>query len=114
MADMKQSTSFPGDRRQPSRLQRRAPASIQINRSTDWNVAIPLLSPLISSPTSPDSSNLTVEINSVCNKKVEVKEKPAAAAAAAVLVFKKWQHPATPFCYEATPLVPFVLCTETI
>nr|XP_009617952.1 uncharacterized protein At4g14450, chloroplastic-like [Nicotiana tomentosiformis] len=111
MADIKQSSNFSGDRRQPSRLQRRAPASIQINRSTDWNVAIPLLSPLISSPTSPDSNNLTAAINSVCSKKVEVKEKPAAAA---VLVFKKWQHPATPFCYEATPLVPFVLCTETI
>ncbi|XP_009761626.1 uncharacterized protein At4g14450, chloroplastic-like [Nicotiana tabacum] len=114
MADIKQSSNFSGDRRQPSRLQQRAPASIQINRSTNWNVAIPLLSPLISSPTSPDCNNLTVAINSVCNKMVEVKEKPPAAAAAVVLVFKKWQHPATPFCYEATPLVPFVLCTETI
>ncbi|XP_010024003.2 splicing factor, arginine/serine-rich 19 [Eucalyptus grandis] len=42
-------------RRQPSRLQRRAPASLQIASpaSQQWNVAIPLLSPLASSPTSP-------------------------------------------------------------
>uniref|UniRef100_M1B1M0 ATBET12 n=1 Tax=Solanum tuberosum TaxID=4113 RepID=M1B1M0_SOLTU len=56
MADIKQASTFSGDQQRPSRLQWRAPASIQINCATDWNVGIPLLSPLISSP---KSSNLT-------------------------------------------------------
>ncbi|KAK4361551.1 hypothetical protein RND71_020503 [Anisodus tanguticus] len=95
--------------RNPSRLQRRAPASIQINRTTDWNVAIPLLSPLITSPASPDAGNLKSAINRLANKKEESKkevpEKP-------VMVFKKWQHPAAPFCHEPAPLIQFV-CTGT-
>ncbi|KAL3334697.1 hypothetical protein AABB24_031095 [Solanum stoloniferum] len=107
MADNKPLISSSGDRRQPSRLQRRAPASIQVDRVTDWNVAIPLLSPLITSPTSPESDNLKAAINTFSSSvhKEEVKkehtEKP-------VMVFKKWQHPASPFCYEPAPLVPFV------
>ncbi|CDO99193.1 unnamed protein product [Coffea canephora] len=101
-----------GNRSQPSRLQRRAPASIQINRVTDWNVAIPLLSPLITSPTSPGSTDLTAEIKSRSGGGVEESEKkeklqPGVSAATS---FKKWQHPAAPFCYEPAPLVPFV-CT---
>ncbi|KAK4732522.1 hypothetical protein R3W88_025510 [Solanum pinnatisectum] len=101
-----------GDRRNPSRLQRRAPASIQINRPTDWNVAIPLLSPLITSPASPDAGNLKSVINRLSNsnssssnsKKEEVKKE--------LPVFKKWQHPAAPFCHEPAPLIQF-LCTGT-
>ncbi|XP_009772289.1 uncharacterized protein At4g14450, chloroplastic-like [Nicotiana sylvestris] len=102
-----------GDRRNPSRLQLRAPASIQINRASDWNVAIPLLSPLITSPTSPD--NLKSAINRFSNSsnnnkegvKKELPEKPVKT------VFKKWQHPAAPFCHEpAAPLFQFV-CTGT-
>ncbi|KAI3459473.1 hypothetical protein Pfo_016136, partial [Paulownia fortunei] len=89
-------------RRQPSRLQRRAPASIQINPVTDWNVAIPLLSPLVQSP-----NNLTAEIKSCSNSD---KESVAAAAEKPVVVMKKWQHPAAPFCYEPAPFLPFV-CT---
>ncbi|GFP85795.1 hypothetical protein PHJA_000723200 [Phtheirospermum japonicum] len=83
-----------GRRRQPSRLQRRvpAPASIQINPLSEWNVAIPLLSPLDLSP-----DNLTAEIKS--------SEKPVA-----VVVMKTWQHPAAPFCYQPTPFLPFA-CT---
>ncbi|CAN4091175.1 unnamed protein product [Withania somnifera] len=94
--------------RNPSRLQRRAPASIQINRSTDWNVAIPLLSPLITSPEE-GAGNLKSAINRISNTKEEVKkevtEKP-------VIVFKKWQHPAAPFCHEPAPLIQFV-CSGT-
>uniref|UniRef100_A0A7C8YUM9 Uncharacterized protein n=1 Tax=Opuntia streptacantha TaxID=393608 RepID=A0A7C8YUM9_OPUST len=87
-------------RRQPSRLQRRAPASIQINRSTDWNVAIPLLSPLASSP--PSIINPTAEIGSRL-------ELPAPQTASSrpeppkPVVYKNWQHPAAPFCYEPSP-----------
>ncbi|XP_052188312.1 uncharacterized protein At4g14450, chloroplastic-like [Diospyros lotus] len=88
-----------GSRRQPSRLQRRAPASIQISPVRDWNAAIPLLSPLITSPTARDP---TAEIRS-CNNQNQATEaeKPA-------VMFKKWQHPAAPFSYEPAPLMPFV------
>lgn len=99
-----------GTRRQSSRLQRRAPASIQINRSTDWNVAIPLLSPLVTSPTSP-RFNLKAEMSSVPSQETEKKEKqPMPPPATTAATFKKWQHPAAPFYYEPAPLVPFV-CT---
>ncbi|KAH0760340.1 hypothetical protein KY290_016413 [Solanum tuberosum] len=55
--------TFSGDQQPPSRLQRRAPASIQINCATDWNV--------------------------VSGSKEEVKKEKSPA----VLVLKKWQHP---------------------
>ncbi|CAN4097615.1 unnamed protein product [Withania somnifera] len=109
MADNKPLISSSVNPRQPSRLQRRAPTSIQVDRVTDWNVAIPLLSPLITSPTSIESDNLKAAINALSSSvnKEEVKkehtEKP-------VMVFKKWQHPAAPFCYEPAQLVPFVVC----
>ncbi|KAL9240343.1 hypothetical protein vseg_014577 [Gypsophila vaccaria] len=87
-------------RRQSSRLQRRAPASIQVNRSTEWNVAIPLLSPLASSP---PSINRTADVDSRIdapqstlnrqdNSQMGGKSGPS---------FKKWQS--APFCYEAPP-----------
>ncbi|EYU32529.1 hypothetical protein ABFS82_14G023600 [Erythranthe guttata] len=92
-------------RRQSSRLQRRAPPSIQINPVPEWKVAIPLLSPLVQSP-----DNLKAEINSCTSSdkgSAAVAEKPAA-------VMKKWQHPAAPFCYEpAPPFLPFV-CTGSL
>ncbi|KAL0376753.1 UNVERIFIED_CONTAM: putative protein, chloroplastic [Sesamum calycinum] len=90
-----------GSRRQSTRLQRRAPASIQINPVTEWNVAIPLLSPLVQSPT---SDNPLAEIKSCGNSNKE----SAAVAEKAVVVTKKWQHPAAPFYYEPAPFVPFV------
>lgn len=72
-------------------------------------MAIPLLSPLITSPVSPDAGNLKSAINRIANssnssKKEEVKKE--------VPVFKKWQHPAAPFCHEPAPLIQFV-CTGT-
>ncbi|KAH6768526.1 hypothetical protein C2S51_013862 [Perilla frutescens var. frutescens] len=91
-----------GRRQQLSRLQRRAPASIQINPVTEWNVAIPLLSPLVRSP-----DNLTAEIKSFSSRD---KESVASAAEKPAVVIKKWQHPAAPFCYEPAPFLPFV-CT---
>jgi len=80
----------------PSRLQKRAPSSLQINRSIQWNVAIPLLSPLSSSPPPqlPDtrpSQGLTAEPEKV------------------IVTFKNWQHPAAPFCHEQAPMVPLRL-----
>ncbi|GMH19961.1 hypothetical protein Nepgr_021802 [Nepenthes gracilis] len=85
-------------RRQPSRLQRRAPASIKINRSSDWNVAIPLLSPVVASPPSNRLFNQTAEIESRQGQQLPSgpEQKPA--------VFNKWHHPAAPFFYEPVPL----------
>ncbi|KAK4786881.1 hypothetical protein SAY86_010714 [Trapa natans] len=67
----------------PSRLQRQAPASLHISPSPpEWNVAIPLLTPLATSPISPP--------------RLLAAEKPQEVQP----VFKKWQHPAAPFSYE--------------
>ncbi|KAI6693436.1 hypothetical protein NL676_021146 [Syzygium grande] len=95
-----------GRGRQPSRLQRRAPASLQIASpaSRQWNVAIPLLSPLASSPTSP---RLAAD-RSPPSPSSSAPPPPAAGAGGAkqrggeepAVAFKKWQHPAAPFCYE--------------
>ncbi|XVF62920.1 hypothetical protein PTKIN_Ptkin09bG0047500 [Pterospermum kingtungense] len=98
----KASASNGGDRRQPSRLQRHAPASLQIKPVSSWNVAIPLLSPLASSPPSID------------RRPAEKREEPprqeqkrqSQATEPEKIVFKMWQHPAAPFCYESSPLVP--------
>ncbi|KAJ4722638.1 putative ATBET12 [Melia azedarach] len=95
MADASRNIS--ASRHQPSRLQRRRPASLQISPVSSWNVAIPLLSPLASSPTSIDQ---TIEVKSRSESRQEPRtegEKP---------VFKKWQHPAAPFCYESGPIKP--------
>uniref|UniRef100_A0A5B7AXC0 Uncharacterized protein n=1 Tax=Davidia involucrata TaxID=16924 RepID=A0A5B7AXC0_DAVIN len=99
-----------GNRRQPSRLQRRAPASIQIIPVSDWKVAIPLLSPLVS-PSSPKSHDQMAEMKS--SKEESIKQHNHHHSSNQVtepektMVFKKWQHPAAPFCYEPAPLVPF-------
>ncbi|KAL5136422.1 DNA repair protein RAD5B [Glycine soja] len=79
-------------RRQPSRLQSRAPSSLQINRTVEWNVAIPLLSPLVSSPPPPPQK--------------DEPPPPQQQRPPEKVVFKKWQHPAAPFCYEPPSRVP--------
>ncbi|CAA3021584.1 uncharacterized protein At4g14450, chloroplastic-like [Olea europaea var. sylvestris] len=88
--------------KQLTRLQKKAPASIQINPVTDWNVAIPLLSPLVESPTS-NCFPAEIKTGSNSNNKEPTAEKPE-------VMVKKWQHPAAPFCYEPAPVLPFV-CT---
>ncbi|KAL2242656.1 uncharacterized protein At4g14450, chloroplastic [Sesamum indicum] len=98
-----ESSNLPG-RRPLSRLQRMAPASIQINPVTEWKVAIPLLSPLVQSP-----NNLTAELKSGSSGDKE----PVSAAEKPVVVMKKWQHPAAPFNYEPAPLLPFI-CTGSL
>ncbi|KAL3828708.1 hypothetical protein ACJIZ3_017510 [Penstemon smallii] len=103
MADVRNRNS--SARRQSNRLQRRAPASIQIGPVSEWNVAIPLLSPLIQSPT---ESNLTAEIKACCPKSNKELMMASASADKPVVVMKKWQHPAAPFCYEPAPFLPFV------
>ena len=87
----KSSPSAAINRCSPSRLQRRSPSSLQINYASDWKVAIPLLSPLATSPTSPKLLDWTAEVKPKEDQgQMKEGEKP---------VFKKWQHPAAPFCY---------------
>ena len=103
MADVQRSKSIAGSgQQQLSRLQRRAPSSLQINRSCDWNVAIPLLSPLATSPTAAELKPTVA--------REELARQPDPRAEPEKLVFKTWQHPAAPFCYEPASLVsrPFV------
>ncbi|GMJ01951.1 hypothetical protein like AT4G14450 [Hibiscus trionum] len=85
------------DRRQLSRLQRYAPTSILISQVSNWNVAIPLLSPVAPSPPSID------------RRTTEKKEEPPRQSQITEpqkRVFKMWQHPAAPLCYEPAPLAP--------
>ncbi|KAJ9182245.1 hypothetical protein P3X46_006262 [Hevea brasiliensis] len=92
---------------QPSRLQRRRPASLEIYppSSSCWNAAIPLLSPLVSSPTTIDrmaemkSREDQQQPSQLRNQETD-KEKGATD------VFKKWQHPAAPFCCEPPSFAP--------
>ncbi|KAF5177167.1 hypothetical protein FRX31_033245 [Thalictrum thalictroides] len=89
-----------------SRLQKRAPASIQVNPassfSSDWKVAIPLLSPLVLSPSSPPSNKDQTILDHIPSSTIiqgssrQDVEKPT---------FKLWQHPAAPFHYEPAPFL---------
>ncbi|XP_052208114.1 uncharacterized protein At4g14450, chloroplastic-like [Diospyros lotus] len=99
MAETQRSSSC--DSRQASRLRNLSPPSMQISRVSDWKIAIPLLSPLA---TSPSSDHLTEEEVRYRNNQVTKEE----------IVFKKWVHPAAPFGYDPAPpppppAVPFVL-----
>ncbi|KAJ4954471.1 hypothetical protein NE237_011254 [Protea cynaroides] len=96
-------------KRTPTRLQRRAPASIEVNPPTtvasNWKVAIPLLSPLVLSPVSPNPKfeDRTADLKSRDapsrqDSHLSESERPN---------FKSWQHPAAPFHYDpATPFMP--------
>ncbi|WOH12743.1 hypothetical protein DCAR_0832251 [Daucus carota subsp. sativus] len=96
-----------GNRRLSSRLQKRAPASIKISPATDWNVAIPLLSPLDGSPPS-----LPLRASEIKDCRDNARKNNVTEKAPAPVVYKKWQHPAAPFCYnETAPMRPFMFCT---
>ncbi|XP_050218797.1 uncharacterized protein At4g14450, chloroplastic-like [Mercurialis annua] len=84
----------------PSRLQRKKPASLDINPPSysGWNVAIPLLSPLITSPIS------TVSCFKNQQQIAAENENKASSSSSDSVVFKKWQHPA--ICHDSTPFVP--------
>lgn len=98
MADLQRNDN----RQQPSRLQRRAPSSLQINRAVEWNVAIPLLSPLASSP--PPQPLVTEQKPSQDTSQRH--HRGTSEPEKVVVSFKNWQHPAAPFCYEPAPMVP--------
>lgn len=99
MSDTLRSGNSAAAQSRPSRLQRRRPASLQISpaSSSSWNAAIPLLSPLITSPTAMDMKSRD-DPPSPPRIQVTEGERP--------VVFKKWQHPAAPFCYELAPFKP--------
>ncbi|CAJ2673813.1 hypothetical protein L195_g044095 [Trifolium pratense] len=99
MADTQRNRNRPAviNNRQPNRLQSRAPSSLQINRTVDWNIAIPLLSPVASSP--PPQTQAKRE-------EIKPQQQRRQIAEAEKIVFKKWQHPAAPFCYEPASVVP--------
>ncbi|GAB2217692.1 hypothetical protein Droror1_Dr00000896 [Drosera rotundifolia] len=89
-----------------TRLQRRAPSLIQTTRSSssssstwsEWNVAIPLLSPIASSRL----------INRPYKQKMETEYSRQQSSSTAAL--NKWLHPAGPFYYEPeTALAPLVI-----
>ncbi|XP_057957619.1 uncharacterized protein At4g14450, chloroplastic-like [Malania oleifera] len=105
MAEIPPRTSVACGSRQSSRLQRRAPASLQISPVSDWKSAIPLLSPLITSPQPlPERNNRAADAKSRDESRPEHQ-----AAEPENIAFKKWQHPAAPFYYEPAPVVrPFV------
>ncbi|KEH41142.1 hypothetical protein MtrunA17_Chr1g0168041 [Medicago truncatula] len=100
MADTQRNRNRPTavtNHRQPNRLQSRAPSSLQINRTVEWNVAIPLLSPVASSPPPPPQGKKEEMKPQQQRRQIGEQEK---------IVFKKWQHPAQPFCYEHASVVP--------
>ncbi|KAL9390006.1 hypothetical protein Peur_018611 [Populus x canadensis] len=105
MANTLRNSSSAAARSQPSRLQRRRPASLQISpassssssSSSCWKVAIPLLSPLITSPTAIDMKSREDPQPPPRSQGTEG-EKP--------VVFTKWQHPAAPLCYEPAKFKP--------
>ena len=91
-------SSDSGTQRHPTRLLKRPPSlNIVPAPANNWTTAIPLLSPLALLPESP-----------VNQPPVENQTKAITATVAPV--FKTWQHPAAPFCYEpsSTFVPPFV------
>ncbi|CAK7327220.1 unnamed protein product [Dovyalis caffra] len=98
MAETLRNSDSTAARSQPSRLQQRRPASLQISpASSCWNAAIPLLSPLNTSPTAIDMKSREVTPPPPRSQGTEADKS---------VVFKKWQHPAAPFCYEPAPFKP--------
>ncbi|XP_072984391.1 uncharacterized protein At4g14450, chloroplastic-like [Typha latifolia] len=85
-------------RRQRSRLQMRAPSSIQVSPAepaavAEWRSAIPLLSPL--------DISAVPRVNRTAEREEEVAAPPCRGNA--VAVGATWQHPAAPFHYEPVP-----------
>ncbi|KAF7807015.1 uncharacterized protein G2W53_039176 [Senna tora] len=117
MAEAQENDAGAGSRRQPSRLQRRAPSSLLVNRPCDWNVAIPLLSPLATSPTTEEQAPAATREDAAQQEPLQSKRFTSAEPEKAV--FKTWQHPAAPFWYEpppstvVRPFVPVELCRSS-
>ncbi|CAN0887289.1 Uncharacterized protein At4g14450, chloroplastic [Linum grandiflorum] len=99
MADRNGKSKISSSAQQQSRLQRRRPASLQITTPAPWNAPIPLLSPLETSPTAIELSRSREDPNQKNQHRGQADGNKA-------VVFKKWQHPAAPFCYEPPKFKP--------
>ncbi|KAK4258115.1 hypothetical protein QN277_007607 [Acacia crassicarpa] len=106
MADAQISKLSDGSRRQPSRLQRCAPSSLLVERSCEWKVAIPLLS-----PTMEEVPPVVTSTEGAPPQEQPQQQKRLPSVELEHVIFQKWQHPAAPFCYDPPPstvLTPFV------
>ncbi|XP_039120370.1 uncharacterized protein At4g14450, chloroplastic-like [Dioscorea cayenensis subsp. rotundata] len=105
--------------RQRSRLQMQAPSSIQVTHTSisslsDWNIPIPLLSPLdfpnplhhhpsnIPPPSSSSSSSF-IDIDHQELRQREEKDDGDIKGNKSGTGWRGWQHPAEPFHYEPVP-----------
>ncbi|KAI9119538.1 hypothetical protein K1719_009414 [Acacia pycnantha] len=100
MEDAQISKLSDGSRRQPSRLQRRAPSSLLVKRSCEWNVAIPLLSPTMEVEEVPP---VVTSTEGAPPQEQLQQQKRLPSAEPENVIFQKWQHPAAPFCYDPPP-----------
>ncbi|XP_068646348.1 uncharacterized protein At4g14450, chloroplastic-like [Aristolochia californica] len=108
MADSQNSAGE--QRRLSGRLQRRAPASIQVRPASsfasEWKVAIPLLSPLATSPPS-------LFVDPKVETSSEELRKDRRSSDGENIISRSWQHPAAPFYYEPPARVQMIFpqCT---
>ncbi|XXG40637.1 hypothetical protein AAC387_Pa01g1307 [Persea americana] len=91
----------------PSRFQRHAPASIQVNLApnyvSEWKMAIPLLSPLAMSPLLPvvhEDGPVEMPLKEDLQRDCESSSKEKKP------ISQTWQHPAAPFHYGSPPIMP--------
>ncbi|KAK1266724.1 hypothetical protein QJS04_geneDACA000351 [Acorus gramineus] len=101
MADQSKTTTTKKNlkRSLSERLQMKAPSSIQVKPASqqvqEWKVAIPLLSPLCGSPTSPMFGDRTAE------REQQQRSRSAEPTS--------WQRPAEIFCYEPSAAAKMVV-----
>uniref|UniRef100_A0A7N0V6Q4 Uncharacterized protein n=1 Tax=Kalanchoe fedtschenkoi TaxID=63787 RepID=A0A7N0V6Q4_KALFE len=106
---------------QSTRLQRRAPTSLQITApARTWNVAIPLLSPIaaslvghnrdmakIASSGPEEEDEVMQKKRNIISRGYDEKKNDNKAEkfeqAKKTVLLKKWQHPKAPFHYEQRP-----------
>ncbi|KAL5978495.1 hypothetical protein ACLOJK_029612 [Asimina triloba] len=96
-----------------SRLQNRAPTSIQVapasNYASGWKIAIPLLSPVIE----PEEDQFVGASSRQAQEDLsshQDRHPSSSAAAPGKLSFRSWQHPAAPFACQKMASAPrFVL-----
>ncbi|KAK1313804.1 hypothetical protein QJS10_CPA06g00276 [Acorus calamus] len=104
MADQSKTTTKKNLKRSLSeRLQMKAPSSIQVRPASqqvqEWKVAIPLLSPLCGSPTSPRFGDRTAEREQQRSRSAE----PTSYQE------RTWQRTAEIFCYEPSAAAKMVV-----
>ncbi|KAJ0967278.1 hypothetical protein J5N97_024195 [Dioscorea zingiberensis] len=88
--------------RQRSRLQMQAPSSIEVAPAgisfSDWNIAIPLLSPLDLQNPLQSSLSSSSSFDQELRRREEKDSEPNGTSG-----WRAWKHPAAPFHYEPVP-----------